>query len=60
LTAAFAKLKPGYALYQFYGPRCPVAREALEQSGLVAERIGGTLANFPPAMVYRFRRVSDQ
>jgi phospholipid N-methyltransferase len=45
------------AFYQFtYGPRCPVRRSILERFGLKAVRIGGALANMPPASVYRIRR----
>ncbi|MER8828585.1 phospholipid methyltransferase [Mesorhizobium sp. M0938] len=57
LTGAFGKMRPDGALYQFtYGPRCPVPLLMLDHLGLVAERIGGTLANLPPAAVYRIRR----
>jgi phosphatidylethanolamine/phosphatidyl-N-methylethanolamine N-methyltransferase len=57
LSGAFGKMEAGGALYQFtYGPSCPVPRRLLDRLGLVAERIGGTLANFPPAAVYRLRR----
>lgn len=57
LTGAFNKLKPDAAFYQFtYGPRCPVPLRLLNHLGLEAERIGGTLANLPPAAVYRIRR----
>ena len=57
LTGAFRKMEPDGALYQFtYGPRCPVSLRLLDHLGLEAERIGGTLANLPPAAVYRIRR----
>jgi phospholipid N-methyltransferase len=57
LSGAFRKLRPDGALYQFtYGPRCPVPLRLLNHLGLEAERIGGTLANLPPAAVYRLRR----
>ncbi|MBE3637278.1 class I SAM-dependent methyltransferase [Mangrovicoccus algicola] len=57
LAAAFALLRPEGRLYQFtYGPRPPVAPATLAALGLVAERVGGTLRNLPPASVYRFRR----
>lgn len=57
LTGAFNKLRPDAAFYQFtYGPRCPVPLRLLNHLGLEAERIGGTLANLPPAAVYRIRR----
>lgn len=57
LTGAFAKLKSDGAFYQFtYGPRCPVSQRLLDHVGLKAIRIGGTLANLPPAAVYRIIR----
>lgn len=56
LRAAFAKLSPTGAFYQFtYGPRCPVSSAVLDRLGLKAERVGGTFANLPPATVYRIR-----
>lgn len=57
LDGAFAHLRPNAAFYQFtYGPRCPVRRSILERLGLKAVRIGGALANMPPASVYRILR----
>lgn len=57
LSGAFACLRPAGAFYQFtYGPRCPVPRPILDRLGLKAVRIGGTLANLPPASVYRITR----
>lgn len=57
LMAAFGKLRPGGAFYQFtYGPSCPVPLRVLTRLGLEAACIGGTLANLPPAAVYRIRR----
>ncbi|MCX8279293.1 phospholipid methyltransferase [Phyllobacterium sp. 0TCS1.6C] len=57
LTGAFRKMTPDGAFYQFtYGPRCPVPRRLLDHLGLEAVRIGGTLANLPPAAVYRIKR----
>jgi phospholipid N-methyltransferase len=57
LDGAFAHLRPDAAFYQFtYGPRCPVRRSILERLGLKAARIGGALANMPPASVYRILR----
>lgn len=54
LRGAFDKMRPDGAFYQFtYGPRCPVPTRLLDRLGLKAERIGGTLANLPPASVYR-------
>lgn len=57
LEGSFAKMRPGGAFYQFtYGPTCPVPRALLDRLGLKAMRIGGTLANVPPASVYRIRQ----
>ena len=57
LKGCFDRLEPQGALYQFtYGPRCPVPKSMMDRLGLEAERIGGTLANIPPAAVYRIRR----
>ena len=57
LDGAFAHLRQDAAFYQFtYGPRCPVRRSILERLGLKAVRIGGALANMPPASVYRILR----
>jgi len=56
LDGSFRHLRTGGAFYQFtYGPRCPVSRAILDRLGLKATRIGGTLANVPPAAVYRIR-----
>jgi phospholipid N-methyltransferase len=58
LRGLFARMLPGAALYQFtYQRRCPVPDELLASLGLGAKRIGWTLANFPPAAVYRISRV---
>jgi phospholipid N-methyltransferase len=57
LHGAFGKMRADGAFYQFtYGPRCPVPRVMLDRLGLKATRIGGALANLPPAAVYRIRR----
>lgn len=57
LEGAFHHLRPGGAFFQFtYGPRCPVARTLLDRLGLRSRRTGGTLANVPPASVYRLTR----
>lgn len=57
LEGAFSHLGPDGAFYQFtYGPRCPISRPILDRLGLKASYIGGTLANVPPAAVYRVRR----
>jgi phosphatidylethanolamine/phosphatidyl-N-methylethanolamine N-methyltransferase len=56
LRGAFERIRPGGALYQFtYGPGLPVPRAVLARLGLVATRIGRTLANIPPAAIYRIR-----
>ncbi|MBB5696427.1 class I SAM-dependent methyltransferase [Muricoccus pecuniae] len=57
LEGSFGKMQPGGAFYQFtYGPTCPIPRTLLDRLGLKATRIGGTLANVPPASVYRIRQ----
>jgi phospholipid N-methyltransferase len=57
LAGAFAHLRADRHLYQFtYGFRCPVPRRILDRLGLQATRIGGVLANVPPASVYRISR----
>jgi phosphatidylethanolamine/phosphatidyl-N-methylethanolamine N-methyltransferase len=57
LAGAFKQMRPGGAFYQFtYGPTCPVRRMVLERLGLRAHHIGRTLANVPPAAVYRITR----
>lgn len=58
LRGVLAHLREDGALYQFtYGPRCPVPQAILERLGLTAGRIGRTLANIPPAAVYRISRL---
>jgi phosphatidylethanolamine/phosphatidyl-N-methylethanolamine N-methyltransferase len=57
LRCAFKRVRPGGAFYQFtYGGRSPVPATILEGLGLTATRIGRTLANIPPATVYRIER----
>jgi len=57
LAAAFEQLRPDAAFYQFtYGLEPPVPRRTLDRLGLEVVRAGGTLANVPPATVYRIRR----
>ncbi|MES5048213.1 phospholipid methyltransferase [Rhizobium nepotum] len=57
LEGAFSHLRHNGAFYQFtYGPRCPIARPLLDRLGLKAKYIGYTLANIPPAAVYRISR----
>lgn len=57
LAGAFGRLRPDGSLYQFtYGSRPPVPRAVLEHLGVTATFMGRTLANVPPAAVYRLRR----
>jgi len=57
LEGAFEHLRPEGVFYQFtYGPDSPVSRAILDRLGLDVARFGGTLANVPPALVYRIRR----
>ena len=57
LDASFERLRSDGAFYQFtYGRRSPIAHPILDHLGLRAARIGGTLANLPPASVYRISR----
>jgi phosphatidylethanolamine/phosphatidyl-N-methylethanolamine N-methyltransferase len=57
LAAAFACLPDDGVLVQYtYGPTCPVPPSIMEALDLVAERVGYTLRNLPPASVYRIRR----
>ncbi len=57
LKGSFGRMAPGGAFHQFtYGPCCPVRPEILERLGLRAQRTGRTLANVPPAAVYRIMR----
>ncbi|WP_370153737.1 class I SAM-dependent methyltransferase [Ferrovibrio sp.] len=57
LAGSFRHLRADGAFYQFtYGPRCPVPAAVLDRLGLRATRIGGVIANLPPASVYRIGR----
>jgi len=57
LEGSFDRLRPDAAFYQFtYGLEPPVSRRILDRLGLEVARSGGTLANVPPAAVYRIRR----
>ncbi|KQY33832.1 rRNA adenine N-6-methyltransferase family protein [Rhizobium sp. Root483D2] len=57
LDGAFSHLRQNGAFYQFtYGPRCPIPRPLLDRLGLKATYVGRTLANVPPAAVYRVSR----
>jgi phospholipid N-methyltransferase len=59
LTGAFAHLVPGGALYQFtYTLSCPIPQPLLAGLGLESRQVGWTLANMPPARVYRIRKRS--
>jgi phospholipid N-methyltransferase len=59
LKGSFRQMVPNGAFYQFtYGPRCPVRLEILDRLGLEARRVGRTLANVPPAAVYRISRTA--
>ncbi|MGF1624734.1 MAG: class I SAM-dependent methyltransferase [Alphaproteobacteria bacterium] len=58
---AFGHIRPTGAFYQFtYGFRCPISRLILDRLDLRAVKIGGTLANVPPAAVYRVNRRSPR
>jgi phosphatidylethanolamine/phosphatidyl-N-methylethanolamine N-methyltransferase len=59
LASAFARLRPGGAFYQFtYSSRLPVPQAILDRMGLTATFVGRTLANIPPASVYRIQQRS--
>ncbi len=57
LDAVFTLLKRGGALHQFtYLGKPPVGKRLMRELRLDATLIGLTVANFPPAFVYRFTR----
>lgn len=57
LDGTFTLLKRGGALHQFtYLGKPPVGSRLMKDLGLEARLIGMTVANFPPAFVYRFTR----
>ena len=57
LTAAFAALRPGGAMYQFtYGPRVPVPDSIVADLRLQATPGARIWLNLPPARVYAFRQ----
>ncbi|SFL21020.1 class I SAM-dependent methyltransferase [Lysobacter sp. cf310] len=59
LRGAFAHLRGDGAFYQFtYGISCPIPKAMLERFGLKAHYMGATLANLPPARVFRISRQS--
>jgi phospholipid N-methyltransferase len=54
LTGAFAQMRPGGAFHQFtYTLACPIPAPLLREMGLESRLVGWTLANMPPARVYR-------
>lgn len=57
LMGVFKLLPPNGALYQFtYGPKCPIPKYIIDRLGLKAKRTGFTIANIPPASVYKITR----
>ncbi|MEM0967627.1 MAG: rRNA adenine N-6-methyltransferase family protein [Verrucomicrobiota bacterium] len=57
LSNSFSNMEEGSAFFQFtYLWRCPVPKALLDELGLKATRIGHTVRNFPPALVYRITR----
>lgn len=57
VAGAFLHLREDGAFYQFtYGWRCPVQQRLLDRLGLQAKRVGGVIANVPPASVYKLTR----
>ena len=57
LDATFTLLKRGGALHQFtYLGKPPVSKRMMTDLHLKARLLGMTVANFPPAFVYRFTR----
>lgn len=57
LIAAFGCMRPDGVFHQFtYGPRFPLPQPFLDRLGFKVTRLGGTLANLPPAAVYRVSR----
>lgn len=57
LGGAFRRMRPDGAFYQFtYGRSCPIPQALLDRMGLKATLVGRTLANVPPASVFRIRR----
>jgi phospholipid N-methyltransferase len=60
LDATFVLLKRDGALHQFtYLGKPPVGKRLLKELNLHATLLGLTVANFPPAFVYRFTRGRD-
>ncbi|WP_277980130.1 class I SAM-dependent methyltransferase [Sphingomonas phyllosphaerae] len=58
VRASFTALRPAGSFYLItYGSRCSVPDDVLDRLGLIAEKVGSTLRNLPPASVYRLQRV---
>jgi phosphatidylethanolamine/phosphatidyl-N-methylethanolamine N-methyltransferase len=58
IRVSFAVLQPTGSFYLFtYGSRCSVPNDVLKRLNLIAEKVGSTLRNLPPASVYRLRRI---
>jgi phospholipid N-methyltransferase len=54
MRSAFRTIRPGGSFYLFtYGHSCPIAPEILARLGLRATLVARTVANLPPARVYR-------
>lgn len=61
LESSFAAMAQHGRFIQFtYGPINPVAREVMDELGLISRRAGFTLLNLPPATVYVISRPSSQ
>jgi phosphatidylethanolamine/phosphatidyl-N-methylethanolamine N-methyltransferase len=57
VEGSFSHLRQNGSFYQFtYGLKCPIPRVLLDRLGLKARLVGKTLANVPPAAVYRVSR----
>jgi phospholipid N-methyltransferase len=54
MHSAFRTLRPGGSFYLFtYGHSCPISPDILSRLGLRATLVARTVANLPPARVYR-------
>ena len=59
LEATFAQMRPGATFFQYsYALRCPIPRDMLDVRGLTARRVGLTLGNVPPGLVYGISRAT--
>lgn len=57
LSASFSQLRTDGTFYQYsYALRCPVPRDMLAAQGLTSRRVGVTLGNVPPGLVYGISR----